>query len=190
MFTSQMAPFLMQRSSNVDMVMLIQDSLLSIWNGSNSMRKQLDRLKWGCGMTKNSKVEDKRKYHRFPLKLQARYLQEDDHQEWKDCTVTNISRKGMGIEVYLREKISIRSILHLEIIAPKREKLIKASGVLMWIKDLKRNPKYNFVGGVELTKIDPDDKWTLLDHAYNDWYEKEKRKHGKKTGLKRNSNNK
>jgi hypothetical protein len=82
-------------------------------------------------------MEDKRKYHRFSIKLQARYLQEDDHQEWKDCTVSNISRKGMGIEVYLREKISIRTILQLKIIAPKREKLIKARGFLKWIKDLK-----------------------------------------------------
>ena len=131
-------------------------------------------------MTKNSKKEDKRKYHRFSIKLQARYLPEDDHQKWKDCTVSNISRKGMGIEVYLREKISIRSTLQFKIIAPKREKLIKASGFLMWIKDLKGNPKFNYVGGIELTKIDPEDKWILLDQAYGDWYRKEKGKHGKK----------
>jgi hypothetical protein len=124
-------------------------------------------------------MEDKRKYHRFSIKLQARYLQEDDHQEWKDCTVSNISRKGMGIEVYLREKISIRTILQLKIIAPKREKLIKARGFLMWIKDLKGNPKFNYVGGIELTKIDPADKFLLLDHAFGDWYRKEKEKHGK-----------
>ena len=119
-------------------------------------------------------MENKRKYNRFPLNLKARYLQEDDHQEWKECSVVDISREGVGIEVYLRERISINSILHLEIIAPEKEKLIKASGFLMWIKEFKGNSKFNFIAGMELTKIDSDDKWTLLDFAYGDWYRKEK----------------
>ena len=127
-------------------------------------------------------MEDKRKYHRFPINLKARYLQEDDHQEWKECSVIDISREGVGIEVYLRERISINSILHLEIIAPKKEKLIKASGVLMWIKEFKGNSKFNFIAGMELTKIDPDDKWILLDYAYGDWYRKGKEKASKDKG--------
>lgn len=121
-------------------------------------------------------MKDKRKYKRFSINLKARYLQEDDHQEWKECYVIDISREGMAIEVYLKERIPIRSILHLEIIAPKREKLIKASGILMWIKEFKGNSKSNFIAGMELTIIDPDDKWIMLDYAYGDWYRKEKAK--------------
>ena len=127
-------------------------------------------------------MEDKRKYHRFPINLKSRYLQEDDHQEWKDCSVIDISREGVGIRLYLKERISIRSILHLEIIAPKKEKLIKASSVLMWIEEFAGNSGFNFIAGMELTKIDPADKWILLDYAYGDWYRKEKEKVNKDKG--------
>ena len=52
----------------------------------------------------------------------------------------------------------------------------------MWIKEFKGNAKFNFIAGMELTKIDPDDKWILLDHAYGDWYRKEKEKVNKDKG--------
>ncbi len=60
-------------------------------------------------------MEDRRKYKRFPTKLIARYLSENE-EEWKNCTVINIGRGGMGITVYVREKIPMGSSLQLEII--------------------------------------------------------------------------
>jgi hypothetical protein len=32
----------------------------------------------------------------------------------------------------------------------------------------------SFPGGIELTKIDPEDKWTLLDYVYDNLSTKEK----------------
>ena len=104
--------------------------------------------------------------------MSARYLEENE-KEWKECSVINISREGMGIEVYVRERIHIGSIIQMEIVVPSKGEPIGVIGTLMWIKELKENPKFNFVGGVMLITIDPEDKWTLTDYAYKDWYRKE-----------------
>ncbi len=117
----------------------------------------------------NKEMDDNRKFKRFPINLKASYLQEDDHNQWKECSVTDVSREGMGIELYLIESIPVRSVIHLEIRAPIRGKSIKAVGIITWVKKLKDNQRFNFIGGVELTTIKPSDKWLLLDYAYEDW---------------------
>lgn len=116
---------------------------------------------------------DRRKFKRFPIQLSARYLEENEG-EWQDCFVINISREGMGIEVYVRERIRMGSVLQLEIVVPIKKEPISVMGTLMWIKELKRNPRFNFVCGVMLITIDPEDKWALLDYAYEDWRKEEK----------------
>jgi len=116
-------------------------------------------------------MDDRRKYKRFPVQLSAQYLGENG-KKWKECSVINISREGMGIEVYMREKIHVGSILQLEIDVPVKNKQISVMGTLMWIKKLKGNPMFNFVGGVMLITIDPEDKWTLLGYAYEGWHRK------------------
>ena len=83
--------------------------------------------------------------------------------------VVNISREGMGIEVYLQERIPIDSVLQVEITIPKKEKPVMVSGVLRWIKEIEK--EMNFLGGVDLIKIDSRDKWMLLDCAYDEWVE-------------------
>ena len=109
-------------------------------------------------------MEDKRKYKRFTIELSARYLKENT-KEWKGCTATNISRDGMGIIVYLQEIIPLASSLKLEVILPNKDETIKAIGILRWIEEKREG--MSFQGGIELTKIDSEDKWTLLDYAYD-----------------------
>ena len=114
--------------------------------------------------------DDRRKYKRFPAELSARYVKEAN-EEWRGCTSTNISRGGMGIIVYLQENVPVDSSLQLEIIFPAKEVPIKASGILRWIEQ--QGKEMNYMGGVEFTKIDPEDKWALLDYAYDKWSGKE-----------------
>jgi c-di-GMP-binding flagellar brake protein YcgR len=121
-------------------------------------------------MKGNDKTE-RRMYKRFSIKLSAQYLQENS-EKWKSCAVMDISRGGMGIIVYMQERIPIGSFLQLEIIFLEKEEPIKASGILRWIKQQKK--EMNFLGGVELIKIDSGDKWILLDCAYDEWSKKKK----------------
>ena len=119
-------------------------------------------------------MEDQRKYKRFPSQLNARYL-EENKEEWKDCRIINVSREGMGVEVYMQEAINIGSFLQLEIVLPVRKEPIDAIGTLMWVRELKEDPKFNFVGGIKLITIDPEDKWELLDCVYEDWSKEEEK---------------
>jgi len=121
-----------------------------------------------------SSMEDKRKYKRFPSQFSARYL-EENKKEWRECCVINVSREGMGIEIYMQEAIRIGSILQLEIVVPVKKEPINAMGTLMWIRELKSDPKFNFIGGVKLITIDPEDKWELLDYVYENWGKEEEK---------------
>ena len=121
-------------------------------------------------MVENSKKEDKRKFKRFPIQLGALYLEEFG-KEWKGCSVVNVSREGMRIEAYLKERIYLGEILQFKIIIPAKEEPIKTTGTLMWIKELKE--KMGFVGGIKLFDIASEEIWTLLDYASENWAGKE-----------------
>ena len=116
-------------------------------------------------MINNTVTEDKRKSKRFAIDLSAKYLLGENPKEWKGCSIINISREGLGIEVYLKEKIPVGTILKIEINVPTKEKPVKGIGTLMWINGLKE--EMNFKGGIKLTNIDFEDKWTLMDYAYD-----------------------
>ena len=115
-------------------------------------------------------MKDQRKFKRFAIELDAMYLLEENQKEWKGCTVVNVSRGGMGIEIYLQEKVPIGSMLQIELTISSKDDPIITVGVIRWIKELVEDK--NYLGGVEFTVIDAEDKWKLLDLAYDNWSEK------------------
>ncbi len=123
-------------------------------------------------------MENRRKFIRFPVTLKARHS-EENADEWNQCAVIDISREGMGVIVYLKEKISLGSIIKLMIDVQGKKALIFATGTMTWIKELKDNLEFNFIGGIKLITIDPKDKWILLDHAYEAWRENREAKTSK-----------
>ena len=116
-------------------------------------------LKW-------DKMENKRQFKRFSTKLDAKYSREDNPGKWKGCSVTNISRGGVGIIVHLQERIPTGLLVPLEIMLPPKEEPIKAIGVLRWIE--KKGKEMNFKVGIEFININPEDLKTMLDHADDD----------------------
>jgi hypothetical protein len=118
-------------------------------------------------------VKDRRKFIRFPVKTGAHYS-EENKEDWKQqCSIVNISREGMGVTVYLKAKLSLGCMLKFMVDVPEREKTIFFTGTLNWIKTLKGDPDYNYKGGIKLMTIDSEDKWALLDYAYEAWKEKQ-----------------
>ena len=119
-------------------------------------------------------MEERRKFLRFPLRLGARYAQENE-DNWKECSVVDISREGMGIIIHSVAAISKGALLKIEIDAPMQDDLIMVEGKLLWLKEIKDDPRFNYAGGVHLTSISPENKWALIDYAYEDWNEEEKK---------------
>lgn len=107
-------------------------------------------------------MEERRKHKRFPVQLSARCLGGSE-EEWVNCSVANVSRESMGIDVYLQKRIDPGEILQFKIIMPAKEEPIKTTGELVWIKELK--DKMGFVGGIKLLNVASEEIWTLLDHA-------------------------
>jgi hypothetical protein len=93
--------------------------------------------------------------------------------------VVDISRKGMGLVIHLKDNLSLGCLLKFIVDVPAREDSICLVGVLVWIKALKDDPDYNFKGGIRLTSIDSEDKWALLDYAYEAWKENQETGEGK-----------
>jgi hypothetical protein len=109
-------------------------------------------------------VKDRRKFLRFPVKIDAHYS-EEDNENWEHfCSIVNISREGMGITVYLKTNISIGCVLRFMADVPEREKPIYFTGTLNWIETFKGDPEYNYKAGIKLV---------LLDYAYEVWKEEQ-----------------
>lgn len=118
-------------------------------------------------------MKDRRKFLRFPVRIGAFYSEENNDDCKQQCSIVNISREGMGVTVYLKAKLSMSCMLRFRMDVPEREKSVSFTGTLNWIKVLKGDPDYNFKGGIKLITIDSEDKWTLLDYAYEAWKEKQ-----------------
>ena len=52
---------------------------------------------------------------------------------------------------------------------PLQEDTIAVTGTLMWSKELTDGSTFNYLCGIELLSIKPEDKWTLMDYAYKGW---------------------
>lgn len=129
-------------------------------------------------------MKDRRKFLRFPVRLSACYSAENKENWNQQCSVVDISREGMGLVVYLRDRLPIGCLLHFMVDLPEKEETVSFDGVLGWIKALKKDPDYNFKGGIRLTDIDSEDKWALLDHAYESWKEIQEEGSGKESSSK------
>lgn len=118
-------------------------------------------------------MKDRRKFIRFPVRIGARYS-EENKEDWKQqCSIVNISREGMGVTVHLKTKLSLGCMLKFMMDVPKKENSVFFTGTLNWIKALKGDLDYNYQGGIKLITIDSEDKWALLDYAYESWKEKQ-----------------
>jgi len=114
-------------------------------------------------------MEEMRQSTRFPIQMQARYL-EKSNNEWYDFSTVNISRAGMAIELFPKEKFNIDSPFQSELILPSKKEPILITGDVMWTKEVNGNGGSHIIGGIRFTRIDESSKRNLLDYAFNDWY--------------------
>jgi hypothetical protein len=116
-------------------------------------------------------MKERRKFQRFPLALKGEYSIGKNKR--KDCKITNISREGTRILFYSREKIDVPSDIQIEIDMPLRATPVPASVTLTWAKEVHEEKEFDVMGGCRFKEITDEDKWSLLDHAYDKWYANE-----------------
>jgi len=98
--------------------------------------------------------EYKRRYGRFSAERGAKTLLAG----WEDCTIIDISRKGMCIKFLPREIITVGTTIYTEIFIPNEITPVSIKGTLKWIK----KDGSHCVGGIELPVELDDHNWIKL----------------------------
>ena len=95
---------------------------------------------------KNS-LEEKRNFVRFFIQLKAHYSLKEKESEREECTILDISRKGIGVE--FSRQISLGSTINMTVCSPEELEPLSVKGIVKWIKQ----GGNHFRGGIELTEV-------------------------------------
>jgi len=112
----------------------------------------------------------KRCFSRYDTHMKATYYLEERNMGWEDCTITKLSRKGMGVTFHTEEKIPPDSTIHLKVFTSNENEYFTVKGDLRWIEKAGKT----FMGGLELREILDEPKWLQL--IYFIEHEKEKKR--------------
>ena len=91
-------------------------------------------------------MKERRKFQRSPLPLKAAFFGVNG---WENCTINEVSRKGMGVMFITPAEIREGSIMHLKVLLPHKKQPVTVRGILKWMK----NKGDFFVGGIEWLRI-------------------------------------
>ena len=96
---------------------------------------------------------DRRVYDRLHILIKARFFTEK-RKEWEECTIFNISTRGIALRFHTDEEIKVGSTIYLEMSRAEQRKLINMKGRVRWIKHMESD----FIGGIELSKTLNEDE--------------------------------
>jgi hypothetical protein len=94
-------------------------------------------------------VMDQRIFTRFPVGINGRFFSNEQKTGWKECTILDVSRKGMLITYPASEKMSPGTTVCLEIYIPNQLDPVSAKGTVRWVK---QNQDI-IISGIELSKL-------------------------------------
>ena len=94
-------------------------------------------------------MENTRRYERFPTQREAQFFLVKEKGKGKECTIIDVSHKGLGIIFHSNEEISVGTNIRLEIPDPITIDTIGVQGELRWSKNIGGK----FIGGIELNSI-------------------------------------
>lgn len=100
--------------------------------------------------------QEGRRFKRFFTEFKAQYFTEARPGNWQPCSIMDVSRRGMRI--LFHEKLSVDSLIVLEIFVSDEPVPVSVKGKLKWIEE-KGN---GFMCGVELAETLDELKWRKL----------------------------
>lgn len=103
-------------------------------------------------------MEYTRQYARYPTHREAFYCLYEKMAEKQECTIINISRKGMGVLFSRSDGIHIGVTIRIEIPVASALESISVNGMVKWVD----KTESNYVGGIELSKELSDVKFSKL----------------------------
>ncbi len=109
-------------------------------------------------------MEDKRKFLRFNVSLDARSKASGWFGPKKSCSVKDVSREGLKLAS--KEAMKYGEILKLEVSVPTERAPIKAVGQVMWNQKT-GNSTYDV--GLKFRDLRSEGKYAILSYAYDNW---------------------
>jgi len=110
-------------------------------------------------------LREKRKFVRFNEGLKIRYNRIESGTRPADSKIRDISRKGLCVSSY--EKFKEKDSLEIEIEVPGFSKPVKATGSVIWVKELRSNDDHGrriFYTGIKFGNINPESEAILITH--------------------------
>jgi hypothetical protein len=83
---------------------------------------------------------------------------QEERAEKQECTIINISRKGMGVVFHRKDGIDIGVYIRIEIPVATALESISLNGMVKWVD----KTESNYVGGIELSRELSDVKFSKL----------------------------
>ena len=99
-----------------------------------------------------------RQHKRYQTHREAHYFLHHTKENGRQCTIINVSRKGMGIIFPTDETLYPGATIRLEVPVTTTFESISVSGMLKWIDRMDAD----CIGGIELTKELNDVKFSKL----------------------------
>ena len=103
-------------------------------------------------------MNNTRQHKRFQTQREAHFFLHHTQEQGRECTIINVSRKGMGIIFHTDETLHPGAIIRLEVPVTTAFDAISVSGMLKWIDRIDSD----FIGGIELSKELNDVKFSKL----------------------------
>ena len=103
-------------------------------------------------------MENIRRFERFPTQRGGQYFLIKGKGKGQECTIIDVSRKGLGMIFHSNEEISVGTNIRLEIPDPITLDTIDIRGELRWSK----KTGGEFIGGIELAMILSDVQFSKL----------------------------
>ena len=103
-------------------------------------------------------MENTRRFERFSTQREGQYFLVKEKEKRQNCTIIDVSRKGLGMIFHSNEEISVGTNIRLEIPDPITIDTIDVRGELKWSKEIGGE----FIGGIELSRILSDLKFSKL----------------------------
>jgi len=111
----------------------------------------------------------KRSFTRYDTNIGAQYCSESTGG-WKPCSVTKLSRKGMGVNFLANEAPCLGSLLQFKLSTAKESEYLNLRGAVKWIENFDNS----YIGGIELCEVVDESQWLQLIYCIRNPLEKKR----------------
>jgi len=98
--------------------------------------------------TEKETMKEQRREPRIPTQRKAHYFLKEGTSTLKECTVIDVSHKGMGIRFDTSEALHLGSTVIIDLTDSSVRKSLYVAGSLRWIEE----GVNFFIGGIELAE--------------------------------------